>query len=166
MRPESYSLDPYEVQGVSDNASTAEIQAAYRQHALRWHPDRNPNDEYAMRMMQRVNVAWTILKDEHSRAAYDRWDLEEASTYSGPEAWTHRSPEPSPGGEWYSSPPSSATACPRCSTTNESHSRYCYSCGLNLDEYHACPSSSAWNNAPQHRANTNWRSGLPADFFQ
>ena len=62
MRPDSFSLNPYEVLGVPPNASTAEIQVAYRQHALRWHPDRNPNDEYAMRMMQRVNAAWTILK--------------------------------------------------------------------------------------------------------
>ena len=74
MRRESFSLNPYEVLGVSPNASNKEIQAAYRQHALRWHPDRNPTDDYAMRMMQRVNAAWAILKDEHSRSAYDRWE--------------------------------------------------------------------------------------------
>ena len=74
MRSGSYSVNPYEVLGVSQDASYAEIQAAYRQHALRWHPDRNPNDEYSSRMMQRVNAAWGILKDGESRAAYDRWE--------------------------------------------------------------------------------------------
>ena len=87
MRPGSFSLNPYEVLGVSPNASNEEIQVAYRQHALRWHPDRNPNDEYSMRMMQRVNAAWSILKDEESRAAYDRWERGEANTASGPDAW-------------------------------------------------------------------------------
>ena len=67
-------MNPYEVLGVSQDASYAEIQAAYRQHALRWHPDRNANDDYAYRMMLRVNAAWEILKDGESRAAYDRWE--------------------------------------------------------------------------------------------
>ena len=77
MRPESFSMNPYEVLGVSPNASNEEIQAAYRQHALRWHPDRNPGDDYALRMMQRVNAAWAILKDEQSRA-YSMTDGSEA----------------------------------------------------------------------------------------
>ena len=105
MRPESFSLNPYEVLGVSPNASNEEIQAAYRQHALRWHPDRNPNDDYAMRMMQRVNGAWTILKDEQSRAAYDRWQAGERNTGSGPDAWEQPPSGPPPGGEWYRPPP-------------------------------------------------------------
>ena len=105
MRPESFSLNPYEVLGVSPNASNEEIQAAYRQHALRWHPDRNPNDEYSMRMMQRINAAWAILKDEHSRAAYDRWERGDANTASGPDAWEQPPSGPPPGGEWYRPPP-------------------------------------------------------------
>ena len=104
MRPESFSLNPYEVLGVSPNASNDEIQAAYRQHALRWHPDHNPDDEYALRMMQRVNAAWTILKDEQSRAAYDRWERGEANTASGPDAWEQPPSGPPPGGEWYRPP--------------------------------------------------------------
>ena len=133
MRPESFSLNPYEVLGVSPNASNEEIQAAYRQHALRWHPDHNPNDEYALRMMQRVNAAWTILKDENSRAAYDRWERGDANTASGPDAWEQPASGPQPGSEWYSHPPSSA-ACPRCQRFNELGSVYCYSCGYPLDE--------------------------------
>ena len=166
MRPGSFSLNPYEVLGVSPNASNEEIQAAYRQHALRWHPDRNPNDEYSMRMMQRVNAAWSILKDEESRAAYDRWERGEANTASGPDAWEQPPPGPPPGREWYSPPPPSVISCPRCNSTNEESSIYCYSCGYRFDEAQSRQSSSSRNYAPQYDADANSRSGLPADFFQ
>ena len=168
MRRESFSLNPYEVLGVSPNASSKEIQAAYRQHALRWHPDRNPNDEYAMRMMQRVNAAWAILKDEYSRSAYDRYQRGGANTAGGPEAWVRPPPGPPPGREWYNPPPPppSSTACPRCQSVNEQGFVSCYSCGFPLDETQPEQGSSAWNYAPQHDANTNSRAGLPADFFQ
>ena len=99
MRSGSYSVNPYEVLGVSQDASYAEIQAAYRQHALRWHPDRNPNDEYSSRMMQRVNAAWGILKDEESRAAYDRWERGgETGSGSGDRAQTRTHSSSAPGG--------------------------------------------------------------------
>ena len=109
MRRESFSLNPYGVLGVPSNASTAEIQAAYRQRALRWHPDRNADDEYSLRMMQRVNAAWAILKDEQSRSAYDRWERGESRSASGPQAWRRPRAGSSPGREWYRPPPSSAT---------------------------------------------------------
>ena len=168
MRPESFSMNPYEVLGVSPNASNDEIQAAYRQHALRWHPDRNPGDDYALRMMQRVNAAWAILKDEQSRAAYDRWERGETRSTSGPQAWRRPHADSSPGGEWYrpSPPPPSTVACPRCNSTNEESSIYCYSCGYPFDEARSRQSSSSRNYAPQYDAYTNSRSGLPADFFQ
>ena len=168
MRPESFSLNPYEVLGISPNASTAEIQTAYRQHALRWHPDRNPNDEYSMRMMQRVNAAWDILKDEHGRAAYDRWERGGANTASGPDAWEQPSPGPPPGSEWYRPPPPppSITACPRCQSFNEPGSIYCYSCGLPFDEARQQQSSPTDDYAPQYDASTNSRTSLPADFFR
>ncbi len=133
MRPESFSLNPYEVLGVSPNASNQEIQAAYRQHALRWHPDRNPNDEYSMRMMQRVNAAWAILKDEDSRAAFDRQERGETRSASGPQAWRRPHADSPPGGEWYRPPPRVVT-CPRCDSSNDEGSVYCYSCGYPFDE--------------------------------
>ena len=166
MRPESFSVNPYEVLGVSPNASNEEIQGAYRQHALRWHPDRNPNDEYSMRMMQRVNAAWAILKDEDSRAAYDRWERGEARSASGPQAWRRPHTDSPPGGEWYSPPPPPVISCPRCNATNEESSIYCYSCGYPLDEAQFRQSSSSRNYAPQYDRNTTSRAGLPADFFQ
>ena len=131
MRPDSYSLNPYEVLGIPSNASIAEIQAAYRQHALRWHPDRNPNDEYAMRMMQRVNAAWAILKEEQSRSAYDRWERGEERSASGPQAWRRPRADSAPGREWYR-PPSSSAACPRCQRFNEPESDHCTACGFRM----------------------------------
>ena len=101
MRPESFSLNPYEVLGISTDASIDEIQVAYRQHALRWHPDRNPNDDFSMRMMQRVNAAWTILKDEDNRAAYDPMGARGSKLSSGPQTWRRPHADSPPGGEWY-----------------------------------------------------------------
>ena len=166
MRPDSFSLNPYEVLGVPTNASTGEIRAAYRQHALRWHPDRNANDEYAMRMMQRVNAAWDILRDEHSRAAYDRWERREANTASGPDAWEQPASGPPPGGEWYRPPPPQSNLdCPRCPTVNESGSLYCYSCGFPLDEAQPQQSQSTSDYAPQYDISENSQDGRPAGFW-
>ena len=162
MRPESFSLNPYEVLGVSPNASNQEIQAAYRQHALRWHPDRNPNDEYSMRMMQRVNAAWAILKDEDSRAAFDRQERGETRSASGPQAWRRPHADSPPGGEWYRPPPRVVT-CPRCDSSNEEVSVYCYSCGYPFDEEGSRQSSSSQDYGPQYDANTDSRAGQPAD---
>ena len=165
MRPESFSLNPYEVLGVATDASTEEIRAAYRQHALRWHPDRNANDDYAMRMMQRVNAAWDILKDEDSRAEYDGWERGGTRSASGPQAWRRPRADSSPGREWYSPPPV-VISCPRCDSTNEEGSEYCYSCGYAFGEGRTRRSSSGGQYAPQDDTDTDPRSGLPADFFQ
>ena len=86
-----------------------------------------------MRMMQRVNAAWDISKDEHSRAAYDRHQRG-ANTASGPDAWRRPSPGPSPGREWHRPTQPSSTACPRCNSVNERGSIHCYSCGLPFGE--------------------------------
>ena len=163
MRPESFSLNPYEVLGVSPNASNQEIQAAYRQHALRWHPDRNPNDEYSMRMMQRVNAAWAILKDEDRRAAFDRQERGETRSASGPQAWRRPHADASPGGEWYRPPPRVVT-CPRCDSSNDEGSVYCYSCGYPFDEEGSNKGTPANDYSPEHDTRTNSSKDRPASF--
>lgn len=72
----------YELLGVARDASTAEIQKAYRVAAKQLHPDAQGGHAKAM---VRLNEAYAVLKDPAKRAAYDR-------TLSGPP--TRRSPPP------------------------------------------------------------------------
>lgn len=62
----------YTILRVSPVASAEEIREAYRQLALRFHPDRS-TDPGANRVMQLVNEAYDILKDPAKRAEYDRY---------------------------------------------------------------------------------------------
>ena len=55
--------DPYKVLGVSPDASDEEIKRAYRRLAKQYHPDRNPGDENAAKMMQRINAAYEQIKN-------------------------------------------------------------------------------------------------------
>ena len=49
--------DPYQVLGVSPDATDEEIKQAYRRLAKKYHPDLNPGDEEAARKMQEINAA-------------------------------------------------------------------------------------------------------------
>ena len=55
--------DPYQVLGVSPDASDEEIKRAYRKLAKKYHPDANPGDEYAAKKMQEVNDAYDRIKN-------------------------------------------------------------------------------------------------------
>ena len=55
--------DPYQVLGLTPDASDEEIKQAYRRLAKKYHPDRNPGDEEAARQMQRVNAAYEQIKN-------------------------------------------------------------------------------------------------------
>lgn len=65
--------DFYEVLGVSKSADAAEIKKAFRKLAMKYHPDRNPDDKSAEAKFKEVNEAYEVLSDEQKRAAYDRY---------------------------------------------------------------------------------------------
>lgn len=66
-------LDAYEVLGVDPECSQAELKAAHRRLVRRHHPDVAPQSEReaATRRMQRINVAYALVRDPSRRARYD-----------------------------------------------------------------------------------------------
>eukprot|EP01017_Pseudomicrothorax_dubius_P014547 TRINITY_DN1695_c0_g1_i11.p1 TRINITY_DN1695_c0_g1~~TRINITY_DN1695_c0_g1_i11.p1 ORF type:complete len:223 (-),score=39.85 TRINITY_DN1695_c0_g1_i11:161-829(-) len=66
--------DLYKVLEVSKTASDAEIKKAYRKLALRWHPDKNPdNTKEAEEKFKEISEAYAILSDAEKRKTYDRY---------------------------------------------------------------------------------------------
>lgn len=65
--------DYYEVLGVSREAGADDIRKAYRQAALKHHPDRNPGNATAEAMFKEATEAYSVLSDGEKRAQYDRF---------------------------------------------------------------------------------------------
>src|SRR5580692_7136807 len=66
--------DFYEVLGVSRTASVEEIKSSYRKSALKWHPDRNPeNKEEAEVKFRECTEAYSVLSDQQKREVYDTY---------------------------------------------------------------------------------------------
>ena len=78
--------DYYEVLGLPRSASDEEIKKAYRQLALKHHPDKNRNDPTAEQKFKEVAEAYEVLSDPERRELYDRYGHEglKARGYSGP----------------------------------------------------------------------------------
>lgn len=63
--------DFYEVLGLDRDASAKEIKKAFRKLSLKYHPDKNPDDEVAKKMFVLVNEAYEVLSNEETRQIYD-----------------------------------------------------------------------------------------------
>ncbi len=68
--------DYYEVLGVSKNANENELKKAYRQQALKYHPDKNPGDKQAENKFKEASEAYDVLKDFEKRQIYDQFGHE------------------------------------------------------------------------------------------
>ena len=68
--------DYYEVLGVSKNASEDDIKRAYRRRAIKFHPDKNPDDPDAEARFKEAAEAYDVLSDPEKRRRYDQFGHE------------------------------------------------------------------------------------------
>lgn len=88
----SEKRDYYEVLGVARDASTDDIRKAYRQAALKHHPDRNPGDSTADSRFKEVTEAYQVLSDEAKRGRYDQFGhagLEGGADFENSDIFSH-----------------------------------------------------------------------------
>lgn len=65
--------DYYEILGVQKTASADEIKAAYRKLALKYHPDRNPDNKQSEEKFKEAAEAYEVLSDQQKRSQYDQF---------------------------------------------------------------------------------------------
>jgi molecular chaperone DnaJ len=65
--------DYYQILGIQRNASEDELKKAYRRLAMKYHPDRNPDNKEAEERFKEAKEAYEILSDPQKRAAYDQF---------------------------------------------------------------------------------------------
>ena len=66
-------IDYYEILEVNRNCTSSEIKKAYRKLAMKYHPDRNPNNKEAEERFKLLAEAYEVLRDDQKRAIYDRY---------------------------------------------------------------------------------------------
>lgn len=77
--------DYYKVLEVARSANVDQIKKAYRKLALRWHPDKNPdNKEDATKKFREISEAYEVLSDEKKRKLYDKYGVDGLKGSRGP----------------------------------------------------------------------------------
>jgi molecular chaperone DnaJ len=76
--------DYYEILDISRDASIQEVKRGYREAAVRWHPDRNPDNPEAEERFKEAAEAYAVLSDADKRARYDRFGREGLRGDGGP----------------------------------------------------------------------------------
>lgn len=77
-------VDYYQILGVHKNSTQEDIKKAYRKLALKWHPDKNPdNKDEAEKRFKELSEAYEVLSDENKRGIYDRYGKEGLSAGGG-----------------------------------------------------------------------------------
>ena len=78
--------DYYEVLGVQKNASEVELKKAYRQMAMKYHPDKNPNNKEAEDKFKEAAEAYDVLSTPEKKQRYDQFGhqgMNSGGGYSG-----------------------------------------------------------------------------------
>lgn len=75
--------DYYEVLGVSKSASDQEVKKAYRKLALKYHPDKNPDDKAAEESFKEAAEAYEVLSNADKKARYDRFGHQGVGSAAG-----------------------------------------------------------------------------------
>ena len=65
--------DYYDILGISKGASAAEIKKAYRKMALKYHPDKNPDNKEAEEKFKKAAEAYEVLSDADKKSRYDQF---------------------------------------------------------------------------------------------
>lgn len=77
------SKDLYAILGVSKSVTKDELKKAYRKLAMKYHPDRNPDDKEAEAKFKEAKEAYEILNDEQKRQVYDQYGYDAATGQGG-----------------------------------------------------------------------------------
>jgi len=73
----------YERLGVAPESSTEDIKKAYKKNAMKYHPDKNPNNPEAVEKFKEISEAYEILSDEQKRTMYDKYGKDALKEGSG-----------------------------------------------------------------------------------